>query len=163
MLNFYQSPPERANEYVAPVRRDRTLICEKRVEKTKKSARNGFPIRLIGEYGIKFHYGIMPRQKGDIIRKRKSERGFAMKLRKKEYGRANIIGRKAEALRKERKISQKDFIAQLQTAGLDINPTSYSKLEGQIRSATDKEVFIIAKVLKVDMRELFDEENSEEE
>ena len=86
-----------------------------------------------------------------------------MKLRKKEYGRANIIGRKAEALRKERKISQKDFIAQLQTAGLDINPTSYSKLEGQIRSATDKEVFIIAKVLKVDMRELFYEENSEEE
>ena len=53
-------------------------------------------------------------------------------------------------------IKQKDFIAKLQIAGLDINPTSYSKLEGQIRIATDKEVFIIAKVLRVPIERLFD-------
>lgn len=44
----------------------------------------------------------------------------------------------------------------MQAAGCDINPTSYSKLEGQVRSATDKEIYCIAKILKVDMEALFD-------
>ena len=79
-----------------------------------------------------------------------------MKNRNQEYGNLNLIGRKVETLRKERKIKQKDFIAQLQLAGLDINPTSYSKLEGQIRIATDKEVFYIAKILNVEIKELFE-------
>lgn len=80
-----------------------------------------------------------------------------MKIRNQEYGNLNFIGRKVESLRKERKIKQKDFIAQLQLEGLDINPTSYSKLEGQIRIATDKEVFYIAKVLQIDVSVLFEE------
>lgn len=78
-----------------------------------------------------------------------------MKIRNKAYGDCNLIGKRVEDLRKARKIKQKDFIAQLQLEGLDMNPTSYSKLEGQIRSATDKEVFYIAKVLNVDVSELF--------
>ena len=78
-----------------------------------------------------------------------------MKIRKKEYGDCNLIGKKVEELRKERKIKQKDFIAQLQILGLDMNPTSYSKLEGQIRVATDKEVFFIAQALGVDISTLF--------
>ncbi len=78
-----------------------------------------------------------------------------MKIRVKEYGDCNIIGKRVEKLRKAKKIKQKDFIARLQTAGLDINPTSYSKLEGQIRMATDKEVFVIASVLGISTEELF--------
>ena len=39
--------------------------------------------------------------------------------------------------------------------GLDMNPTSYSKLEGQIRIATDKEVLVASKILNVDINELF--------
>ena len=35
--------------------------------------------------------------------------------------------------RKNKGIGQKDFIAQMQTMGCDISPTSYSKLEGQLR------------------------------
>ena len=61
-----------------------------------------------------------------------------MKLRKQGYGDANMIGRNIERLRKERGIKQKDFIARIQIMGCDMNPSSYSKLEGQIRSATDK-------------------------
>ena len=80
-----------------------------------------------------------------------------MKTRKKDYGNCNIIGKNAEQLRKSQGISQKDFIAKLQLFGLDVNPTSYSKLEGQIRIATDKEVQAIAKVLKVDVNELFND------
>lgn len=80
-----------------------------------------------------------------------------MKLRKKEYGNSNLVGKNIERLRKERNIKQKDFIAKIQVMGCDINPTSYSKLEGQLRSATDRELYAIAKILNVKMEELFDE------
>ena len=80
-----------------------------------------------------------------------------MKIRKKEYGTANMVGRNIEALRKAQGIKQKDFIARIQIMGCDMNPTSYSKLEGQLRSATDREIYVIAKVLNVKMEELFEE------
>ena len=79
-----------------------------------------------------------------------------MKIRKKTYGDKNLVGKKIEILRKEKGIKQKDFIAQIQVMGCDMNPTSYSKLEGQIRSATDKEIYVISKILGVPMEELFD-------
>ena len=79
-----------------------------------------------------------------------------MKLRKQGYGDANMIGRNIERLRKERGIKQKDFIARIQIMGCDMNPSSYSKLEGQIRSATDKEIYFIAKILNVKIEELFE-------
>lgn len=78
-----------------------------------------------------------------------------MKIRKKSYGEYNIIGKNVEKLRKDRKIKQKDFIAQMQLLGCDINPTSYSKLEGQFRNATDKEIYVIAKILNVSIETLF--------
>ena len=78
-----------------------------------------------------------------------------MKIRKQEYGDANMVGKNIERLRTERGIKQKDFIAKIQTMGCDMNPTSYSKLEGQVRSATDKEIYVIAKILGVTMEELF--------
>ena len=81
-----------------------------------------------------------------------------MKIRKQEYGNANMVGRNIEQLRKERGIKQKDFIAKMQVMGCDINPTSYSKLEGQVRSATDKESYVISKILNVAMEDLFDAE-----
>ena len=78
-----------------------------------------------------------------------------MKIRKKEYGNCNIIGKNVEQLRLAKGIKQKDFISQMQTLGCDINPTSYSKLEGQIRIATDKEIYVIAKILNVSTDTLF--------
>lgn len=78
-----------------------------------------------------------------------------LKIRKQEYGNCNIVGKNIERLRKEREIKQKDFISKMQIMGCDINPTSYSKLEGQIRIATDKEIYIIAKILNVTTDELF--------
>ncbi len=78
-----------------------------------------------------------------------------MKTRKKEYGDCNLVGRNIEKLRKEKGIKQKDFISKMQTLGLDMNPTSYSKLEGQLRLATDKEVFFAAKILDVSIDSLF--------
>ena len=83
-----------------------------------------------------------------------------MKTRKKDYGTANIIGKNVQTLRLAKGIKQKDFIARMQTMEVDINPTSYSKLEGQIRMATDKEVFVIAKILGVSTDALFSEGQS---
>ena len=79
-----------------------------------------------------------------------------MKTRKHEYGDANIVGKNIERMRKERGIRQKDFIARMQVLGCDINPTSYSKLEGQVRIATDREIYVISKILNVAMEELFE-------
>lgn len=78
-----------------------------------------------------------------------------MKIRKQEYGTANIVGKNVERLRKEKGIKQKDFVAKMQVLGCDINPTSYSKLEGQLRNATDKEIYVISKILNVPMENLF--------
>ena len=80
-----------------------------------------------------------------------------MKLRKKEYGNANMVGQRIETLRKARGIKQKDFIARIQIMGCDMTPTSYSKLEGQLRSATDREIYAIAKILGVPMEALFED------
>ena len=80
-----------------------------------------------------------------------------MKARKQAYGNKNLVGKNIERLRKMNGIKQKDFIAQIQIMGCDMNPTSYLKLEGQVRSATDKEIFVISKILNVTMEELFEE------
>lgn len=82
-------------------------------------------------------------------------RGGVMKIRKQPLGTNNMVGAKVESIRKRKGIKQKDFIAQIQSNGVDINPTSYSKLEGQTRIATDKEIYVIAKILNVDIDELF--------
>ena len=80
-----------------------------------------------------------------------------MKTRSKAFGNANVVGSCIEKIRLSKKIKQNDFIARLQSAGLDINPTSYSKLEGQLRQATDLELYYIAKTLNVNIMELYKE------
>jgi transcriptional regulator with XRE-family HTH domain len=77
-----------------------------------------------------------------------------MKPRKSEPGTKNIVGSKVVAMRKERGIKQKDFLAQLQVQGLDMSATSLSRLEGQYRLVQDYEVVALAKVLKITTDEL---------
>lgn len=64
-----------------------------------------------------------------------------MKIRKKEYGNCNMVGKNLEKMRKDK----------------GIKPTSYSKLEGQVRIATDKEVYAAAKILGVSTDSLFEQ------
>ncbi|MBQ3184011.1 MAG: helix-turn-helix transcriptional regulator [Clostridia bacterium] len=79
-----------------------------------------------------------------------------MKMRKNGYGDKNIVGRKIEALRKSLGIDQKDFVARLQVLGVNIDDSSYSKLEGQIRKVSDRELYAIAKALNVSIDSLFE-------
>ena len=77
-----------------------------------------------------------------------------MKPRKAEYGNKNICGANIERIRKAMGMKQATLISQMQLLGVDINPSSLSKLEGQTRSATDIELKAIAKILNVSLEEL---------
>lgn len=79
-----------------------------------------------------------------------------MKIRKQEYGNCNLVGRNIERLRKAKGMKQKDLICKMQTLGCDINPTSYSKLEGQIRLASDRELYAISRILNVSIDTFFE-------
>ena len=78
-----------------------------------------------------------------------------MKPRKLPYGDKNICGANIERIRREKGLKQLEIVAQLQVAGVDINPSSYSKLEGQRRMASDIEVQAIARILDVPVEVLF--------
>ena len=56
---------------------------------------------------------------------------------------------KNEQLRKERGMKQRTLVEMLQLRGVDMNPSSLSKLEGQQRIATDIELKAIADALGV--------------
>ena len=79
-----------------------------------------------------------------------------MRLRQKELGTSNLIGANVERIRKSKGIKQKELLAQLQVNGVDMNATALSKLEGQTRIATDIELFMLSKILKVSMYTLIE-------
>lgn len=77
-----------------------------------------------------------------------------MKPRKAEYGTKNICGANVERIRKSLGMKQSTLASRMQLLGVDINPSSLSKLEGQTRTATDIELKAIAKILGVTIEEL---------
>ena len=80
-----------------------------------------------------------------------------MKHRQEPPGDKNIIGSKVVAIRKSKGIKQREFLARLQTLGLDISQTSLSRLEGQYRLVQDYEVVVIAKALEISVGVLLGE------
>lgn len=81
-----------------------------------------------------------------------------MKHRQDPPGDKNIIGSRVVAIRNSKGIKQREFLARLQTLGLDISQTSLSRLEGQYRLVQDYEVVVIAKALEVSVGYLLGEE-----
>jgi transcriptional regulator with XRE-family HTH domain len=82
-----------------------------------------------------------------------------MKPRKDLPGDKNIIGSKVVAIRTAKHIKQKDFLAKLQTMGMDISATSLSRLEGQYRLVQDYEIVILAKALNITVEELLSQDH----
>ena len=80
-----------------------------------------------------------------------------MKIRAKEFGDKNIIGAKVEKIRKENGMKQKELLVQLQVRGIDISASALSKLEGQVRIATDIELLAISNILNVPVETLLGE------
>lgn len=81
-----------------------------------------------------------------------------MKPRKAKYGDKNICGANIERIRKQLGMKQASLVSKMQLMGVDINPSSLSKLEGQTRSATDIELKAIASILGVSLEELLKED-----
>lgn len=81
-----------------------------------------------------------------------------MKHRQEPPGDKNIIGSRVVAIRKSKGIKQREFLARLQTLGLDISQTSLSRLEGQYRLVQDYEVVMIANALEISVGYLLGEE-----
>lgn len=80
-----------------------------------------------------------------------------MKPRKAPYGTKNICGANVERIRKQLNMKQATLVSQMQLLGVDINPSSLSKLEGQTRMAADFEIKAIASILGVPLEELLRE------
>ena len=72
-----------------------------------------------------------------------------MRLRSQPLGNKNLIGARVEMARKEQGIKQKELLAQLQVRGVDLSASGLSKLEGQLRYATDFEVLALSDILNV--------------
>lgn len=89
-----------------------------------------------------------------IILKKNNNGGDVVKPRRQPYGTKNISGAIIESLRKQNNMKQSELVSQMQVLGVDINPSSLSKLEGQRRIATDYELRAIAHILKVPMDRL---------
>lgn len=77
-----------------------------------------------------------------------------MKPRLAPYGNKNICGANIERIRKSKRMKQVTLVSRLQLLGVDMDPSSLSKLEGQTRSATDIELRAIAEILGVTMEAL---------
>ena len=77
-----------------------------------------------------------------------------MRLREQALGDKNVIGAKVEKRRRKLRLKQKEFLVRLQINGIDINASALSKIEGQHRIVTDKELIAIADVLDVSADEL---------
>lgn len=77
-----------------------------------------------------------------------------MKARTAALGEKNLIGATVTKLRKEHAMKQKELMAKMQAQGVDINYTSLSKLEGQTRIATDKELVALSRIFCVNINDL---------
>ena len=73
---------------------------------------------------------------------------------RQNVGTKNIVGQKVYDIRKKKNLKQKDFLAKLQTLGMDISATSLSRLEGQQRLVQDYEIVILAQALDVSFEDL---------
>jgi len=85
-----------------------------------------------------------------------------MKPRKQPYGDKNICGANIERLRKASGMKQCTLVMQMQLLGVDINPSSLSKLEGQNRIAADYELKAIARIFGVSVDDLLKDRSSSE-
>ena len=67
----------------------------------------------------------------------------------------NVVGPQIRKLRSQRDWTQEILAQKLQLAGWDVSRTSLAKLESQLRWVSDCELLFLAKVLSVQLKDLF--------
>lgn len=86
------------------------------------------------------------------ILEEKIQRVMALNKRKLALGNRNIIGARVTEARQAQGILQKDLMARLQVAGVEISLPALSLLEGQKRPVSDIELKALSEILHVDAR-----------
>lgn len=84
-----------------------------------------------------------------------------MRTRKQELGTRNIVGVRVTMARRDQGMKQKNLLAKLQVAGIDMNPSELSKLEGQHRYVADRELAVLADILGVSVDWLLGREGNQ--
>ncbi|MFH1066871.1 MAG: helix-turn-helix transcriptional regulator [bacterium] len=67
----------------------------------------------------------------------------------------NAVGTTIRKMRASKGLTQAMLVARCNVAGLDISRGTLAKIEAQIRGVSDIELFIIAKIFKVKIEDLF--------
>ncbi|MDU4801549.1 MAG: helix-turn-helix transcriptional regulator [Clostridium butyricum] len=67
----------------------------------------------------------------------------------------NIIGKRVQSIRKNKKLTQEELTARIQIKGIDIDRTILSKIETNSREVYDFEVKAIAEALEISINDLF--------
>lgn len=67
----------------------------------------------------------------------------------------NLIGKNLKKIRTKLKMSQQELSAKLELLGVYVCRGSISRIEDRSRTVTDIELFAIAEVLDVDVKELY--------
>lgn len=80
-----------------------------------------------------------------------------MRPRKLPLGDQNMVGANITRIRMARGMKQRELLAKLQAEGMEITGSCLSKIEGQTRIVTDKDLVIITRVLGVDPEKLLDQ------
>ena len=68
---------------------------------------------------------------------------------------ANIVGPQVRKLRTRKGLTQEALAARCQLAGLDVSRGTLSHIEAQLRCVTDRELALLASVLRVSYDDLF--------
>lgn len=67
----------------------------------------------------------------------------------------NIVGAQVSRLRYQRELTQEALAAKCNVLGWDLSRGALAKIESGIRCVTDAELFVLAKALKSELRELY--------
>jgi len=67
----------------------------------------------------------------------------------------NVVGPQVQRLRVQAGLTQDALAAKCGVAGWDISRGTVAKIEARVRCVNDAELFVLARVLKVELSELF--------
>jgi transcriptional regulator with XRE-family HTH domain len=68
----------------------------------------------------------------------------------------NIVGPQVRYLREQKDMTQDQLAARCNIVGLNISRSTLAKIESQVRRVTDSEVALLAKALKADVSDLYE-------
>ncbi|HEX7048231.1 MAG TPA: helix-turn-helix transcriptional regulator [Gammaproteobacteria bacterium] len=67
----------------------------------------------------------------------------------------NVVGPQVRKIRETQSLTQEALVARCNVLKWDVSRGTLAKIESQVRRVTDDEVALLAKALRVDIRELY--------